>query len=860
MVSGRRGSSASGGGSGGGGGGVHEQEKWLHSALQSVKSHSFHMKAALDANALGEALRHASVMLSELRTALLSPGRYYSLFLACCDELRHLSAYVSTLPAGVASYGALYERTQHCGNVVPRLYLLVTVGGNFIASKEAGSKDVLRDLVEMCKGVQHPAKGLFLRSYLLQTARDKLPDVGSPYESGEAGVADAVHFLLDNFAEMNKLWVRMRYQGAAEDAMRREKERGELRELVGKNLTLLSELEGLDVKMYANDVLPKLVEQVLACKDDLAQAYVMDVIVQRFPDEYHKETFPAFLAACKELQPSVDVTRCVSPLLERLAEDYKQAAESGASDVGGEPKEGDTFSSLLTCITEISESREDMPHDKVCDMFGAMMAYAVAVHGASSLAHVDAVLNACHGALTKRLTGGVMKDRKGVEALSRMLKKPLQLADNPVDAIMNLSGLSKLVVLLGGMARRENALVVLRRCVEMGVPIANEEALSKLLSYCDVLLHDMDGSPDLDEEDFAEDQEVVARVVHLLQVDATTPPKEAFAMISTAHAAFSKGGSRRMRYTLVPLAFAALRLARRLRILAYPQKQGDDGEPVASPGADKGKVGGVSTKKVFGLLHEMASAFWEKCSDQNGAPLALKTFLCAGESALLSGLGAIGEEFLTKAFEVYEESISESQAQYNALALITAALQHVRLGLEKDSLEALLHKATSCSSSLLKKRDQCLAVLRASHLFWQDDVTDPRVVELEAAVASASADQKAEYEGRSVPPITMHATKDGERVMQCLKRALKSAKAAEQQLAGRGGSSSDLYLAALQEYMYFYGKGVSTVNASDVTALVELVAGEENITASARERTFAHIKNLQASGEAAERWAAVAVP
>ena len=96
--------------------------------------------------------------------------------------------------------------------------------------------------------------------------------------------------------------------------------------------------------------------------------------------------------------------------------------------------------------------------------------------------------------------------------------------------------------------------------------------------------------------------------------------------------------------------------------------------------------------------------------------------------------------------------------------------------------------------------------------------------------------------------------------MQCLKRALKSAKAAEQQLAGRGGSSSDLYLAALQEYMYFYGKGVSTVNASDVTALVELVAGEENITASARERTFAHIKNLQASGEAAERWAAVAVP
>jgi hypothetical protein len=29
-------------------------------------------------------------------------------------------------------------------------------------------QDILRDLVEMCKGVQHPTRGLFLRSYLCQ--------------------------------------------------------------------------------------------------------------------------------------------------------------------------------------------------------------------------------------------------------------------------------------------------------------------------------------------------------------------------------------------------------------------------------------------------------------------------------------------------------------------------------------------------------------------------------------------------------------------------------------------------------------------------------------------------------------------
>lgn len=61
-------------------------------------------------------------------------------------------------------------------------YLLCTVGSVYIRSKEAPIKDVLKDLVEMCRGVQHPIRGLFLRSYLSQVSRDKLLDIGSEYE------------------------------------------------------------------------------------------------------------------------------------------------------------------------------------------------------------------------------------------------------------------------------------------------------------------------------------------------------------------------------------------------------------------------------------------------------------------------------------------------------------------------------------------------------------------------------------------------------------------------------------------------------------------------------------------------------
>lgn len=56
-------------------------------------------------------------------------------------------------------------------------YLLVTVGMVYIKSNEGSRKDMLRDLVEMCRGVQHPLRGLFLRNYLLQCTRNQLPDV-----------------------------------------------------------------------------------------------------------------------------------------------------------------------------------------------------------------------------------------------------------------------------------------------------------------------------------------------------------------------------------------------------------------------------------------------------------------------------------------------------------------------------------------------------------------------------------------------------------------------------------------------------------------------------------------------------------
>ena len=42
--------------------------------------------------------------------------------------------------------------------------------------------------------------------------------------------------------------------------------------------------------------------QVVNCKDDLAQYYLMECIIHVFPDDYHLQTLEILLGACPQLQ------------------------------------------------------------------------------------------------------------------------------------------------------------------------------------------------------------------------------------------------------------------------------------------------------------------------------------------------------------------------------------------------------------------------------------------------------------------------------------------------------------------------------------------------------------------------------
>lgn len=116
----------------------------------------------------------------------------------------------------------------------------------------------------------------------------------------------------------------------------REKEREELRILVGTNLVRLSQLESVTLEKYQKLVLPGILEQVVSCKDAIAQEYLMECIIQVFPDEFHIQTLNPFLKSCAELESGVNVKNIVISLMERLG-NYSQRSDGVGMSSSSEP-------------------------------------------------------------------------------------------------------------------------------------------------------------------------------------------------------------------------------------------------------------------------------------------------------------------------------------------------------------------------------------------------------------------------------------------------------------------------------------------------------------------------------------------
>ncbi|XP_058725396.1 vacuolar protein sorting-associated protein 35B-like [Vicia villosa] len=744
---------------------IHDEEKWLAEGIAAIQHNAYFMHRALDDNNLRDSLKYSAMMLSELRTSRLSPHKYYELYMRAFDELRRLEIFFKDESRHGVSVVDLYELVQHAGNILPRLYLLCTVGSVYLRCKDTPVRDVLKDLVEMCRSVQHPIRGLFLRSYLSQVSRDKLPDIGSEYEEGDYGsVKDAVEFVLENFSEMNKLWVRLQHQGPGRIKEKKDKERNELRDLVGKNLHVLSQIDGVDLEMYKETVLPSVLEQVVNCKDELAQFYLMECIIQVFPDEYHLQTLETLLGACPQLQPTVDIKTVLAQLMDRLS---NYAASS--SEVLPEFLQVEAFTKLSTAISKVIEAQVDMPIVGAIALHVSLLTFTLRVHP-DRLDYVDLVLGSC----VKKLSGKPkLDDNRATKQVVALLSAPLDKYNDVVTAL-TLSNYPHVMDHLDNVTNKVMALVIIQSIMKNNTYISTADKVEVLFELIKGLITDLDGTSkdEIDEEDFSEEQNSVARLINMLH---NNDPEEMFKIICTVKKHIMSGGPKRLPFTIPSLIFSALKLIRQL--------QGQDGDIT-------GEEEPATPRKIFQILNETI----EVLSSVSSPELALRLYLHCAEAANDCDLEPVAYEFFTQAFVLYEEEISDSKAQVTAIHLIIGTLQRMNIfGVENR--DTLTHKATGYSAKLLKKPDQCRAVYACSHLFWVDD---------------------------------QDGIKDGERVLLCLKRALRIANAAQQMANVARGSSGPvtLFVEILNKYIYYFEKGNPQITSATIQGLIELIKTE----------------------------------
>lgn len=253
--------------------------------------------------------------------------------------------------------------------------------------------------------------------------------------------------------------------------------------------------------------------------------------------------------------------------------------------------------------------------------------------------------------------------------------------------------------------RRAVAGEIARTLLQNQIKIDSEERLASILEILRVIIKEgtqqapnYSGGPlqrrGAETDETIEEQGWLARIVHLIQA-----PKNdvQYKLLQLAQKSFIEGGER-IKHTYPPLITASLKLAR-----SYKTREHLDDN------------WSTQTQSLYKFTHALLSSLYTRVNGFND--MALRLFVTCGQIADQTGHEEVSYEFFAQAFTVYEEAISDSRAQFQAVCCIANALHQTR-GFGKENYDTLITKAALHGSKLLKKPDQCRAVYLASHLWW----------------------------------------------------------------------------------------------------------------------------------------------
>jgi vacuolar protein sorting-associated protein 35 len=198
----------------------------------------------------------------------------------------------------------------------------------------------------------------------------------------------------------------------------------------------------------------------------------------------------------------------------------------------------------------------------------------------------------------------------------------------------------------------------------------------------------------IETDETVEEQGWLARIVHLIHSDDNDTQ---YKLLQMTRKAFAEGNER-VKFTTPALITSAMKLARRYK----SREHYDDNWETQS-------------SALYKFMHSSLSTLYARVP--SSAELCLRLFVACGQIADQTSAEEVSYEFFAQAFTIYEEAISDSRAQFQAVCVIAGALHETR-NFGKENYDTLITKCALHGSKLLKKPDQCRAVYLASHLWW----------------------------------------------------------------------------------------------------------------------------------------------
>ena len=396
-------------------------------------------------------------------------------------------------------------------------------------------------------------------------------------------VKDSYQFVLANFIEMNKLWVRIQHlPGDAKNKdtkRRRERERNELRMMVGTNLVRLSELEGVTSAIYGTVVLPRILDQIVACRDPLAQAYLMDCIIQVFPDEFHIQTLEVVLNVCPKLRDKVNIRTILQSIMDRLSNYY--ADELLLNDE--EDTEGvktsvmlDSFEMFDECIRSVFDARGAKLNAKeVIRLESSLLDFSLKCYP-GRMDHINRCLGVCASCLRGEGTsiGAITSDANPISSipidevatqeLENLLSLPLQTMGLNV---LDLDQYSELLSILPFLQRKRVGIELLSVLYSSGGKMTEMREIEQLFAILDPLIRSE--SKNDESLDALREKESIAKLIHLLYNEDTDIHFDILSFVKKY--LFSSGSGLKIdSYTVSPLFYSTMKLLERVQNLEFP--------------------------------------------------------------------------------------------------------------------------------------------------------------------------------------------------------------------------------------------------------------------------------------------------